>query len=138
MSKMASNSSEHLEYERHSDDKTLEESEISDGSDTDDEHKILDEAFDESDGEFHKDQLREYQANQEELMDHRGHDKRTELAFLKRKWTIPELLTTCALFFEVFGWVSLHTFITSYLNSCNPSRKDVRDILREQKRDMCR
>ena len=28
------------------------------------------------------------------------------LAFLKRKWTVPETATTCGLMFEVFGFVS--------------------------------
>ncbi len=31
--------------------------------------------------------------------------------FLRRKWTITEILTTSALYFEVFGWVS--TFVHS-------------------------
>ena len=29
------------------------------------------------------------------------------LAFLKRKWTFPEILTTCGFMFEVFGFVSM-------------------------------
>ena len=99
---MATNSSENTPFEsdgysEQDVEKSFEEStenfEIPDESDTDDEHKILNEAFEENDIEFEKDQLKEYQANEQEMIDQNGHNKRS-LLFLKRKWTIPEILTT--------------------------------------------
>ena len=70
-------------------------------SDTDDEHKVVDKSFCESeDTNFH------YEANGE-LVTPKKQGKSRGLAFLKRKWTVPEVLTTCALFFEVFGWVRI-------------------------------
>ena len=66
-------------------------------SDPEDEHEVLDKSVE-------TDQLKECE-KQKKLVNLRG--KKRGLAFLKRKWTIPEILTTCALFFEVFGWVRI-------------------------------
>ena len=66
-------------------------------SDIEDEHEVLDKSVE-------TDQLKEC-GKQKKLANLRG--KKRGLAFLKKKWTIPEILTTCALFFEVFGWVRI-------------------------------
>ena len=39
--------------------------------------------------------------------DTKRHKTRRGLAFLRRKWTVHEILTTSGLFFEVLGFVSL-------------------------------
>ena len=70
-------------------------------SDTDDECKALDRSFCESD-----DTVFQYEPN-EGSVHPKKQGKQRGLAFLRRKWTVPEILTTCALFFEVFGWVRI-------------------------------
>ena len=70
-------------------------------SNTEDEHKVLNKSFCESDNTV-------FQCEPNEGSVHpKKQGKKRGLAFLRRKWTVPEILTTCALFFEVFGWVRI-------------------------------
>ena len=88
------------------DDKLEEEKRNSEEVSDEEAHRVLNEAFDETDNECKSKQLKEYEANKKQLVSTKEPANRRGLAFLRRKWTLVEFLTTCALYFEVFGWVS--------------------------------